>query len=420
MVNIVKKIVPESRYYLKCPYEMTPTRIVVHNTANDAPARNEISYMTNNDYETSFHYAVDDKEIVQGLPENRNGWHASDGNGKGNREGIAIEICYSLSGGDRFIKAEQNAVDLIVDILNRYNWDIDKVTKHQDYTNKYCPHRTLDMGWDRFLNMINEKLSETRARPFIVGTKIYNTEDIYLTETAGYGGGQMLLTKNTESIVKKYHYNKGLYMALGTENTYYDAAWTNNYSKFTTTKPPVEEQKEDNIIEKDDIKSKKNIFSYFLLSLFFIFVTMFVACIFFINNFSSGKNINSNLSANTIKSVKLDKKIEYNEINGKDIFKKDDKTYYVLFYKKDGNKNKYYNYINEYNKRNIKFYFVNMNNKDNEFLYSDNDLNFIISKDRLLKVNDGEYEYYIDGKNNILNEMKKEIDTFIKQENQKK
>ena len=33
MVNIVKKIVPESRYYLKCPYEMTPTRIVVHNTA---------------------------------------------------------------------------------------------------------------------------------------------------------------------------------------------------------------------------------------------------------------------------------------------------------------------------------------------------------------------------------------------------
>ena len=147
---------------------------------------------------------------------------------------------------------------------------------------------------------------------------------------------------------------------------------------------------------------------------------MFLSCIFFINYFSSNKNINKNSSANTIKSVKLDKKIEYNEINGKDIFKKDDKTYYVLFYKKDGNKNKYYNYINEYNKRNIKFYFVNMNNKDNEFLYSDNDLNFIISKDRLLKVNDGEYEYYIDGKNNILNEMKKEIDTFIKQENQKK
>ena len=160
MVPIVKMIVPSSRYYLKCPYEMTPTRIVVHNTANDASARNEITYMTNNDYETSFHYAVDDKEIVQGIEENRNGWHASDGNGKGNREGIAIEICYSLSGGERFIKAEKNAVDLIVDILNRYNWNIDKVTKHQDYTNKYCPHRTLDMGWNRFINMIKAKIED--------------------------------------------------------------------------------------------------------------------------------------------------------------------------------------------------------------------------------------------------------------------
>ena len=159
-MEIIKKLVPESKWGIKCPYEMTPTRIVVHNTANDATARNEIAYMTNNDYETSFHYAVDDKEIVQGIEENRNGWHASDGNGKGNREGIAIEICYSKSGGDRFIKAEQNAVDLIVYLLKKYNWGIDRVTKHQDYTNKYCPHRTLDMGWDRFLNMIKAKLED--------------------------------------------------------------------------------------------------------------------------------------------------------------------------------------------------------------------------------------------------------------------
>ena len=164
MMPIVKQLVPESKWGIKCPYEMTPTRIVVHNTANDATARNEIAYMTNNDYETSFHYAVDDKEIVQGIEENRNGWHASDGNGKGNREGIAIEICYSKSGGERFIKAEQNAVDLIVDILKRYGWGIDRVTKHQDYGNhKYCPHRTLDMGWDRFLNMIKAKLEDNPA-----------------------------------------------------------------------------------------------------------------------------------------------------------------------------------------------------------------------------------------------------------------
>ena len=165
-MKIVKQIVPSSKYGIKCPYTMKPTRIVVHNTANDATARNEIAYMTRNDYETSFHYAVDDKEVVQGIEENRNAWHSSDGgNGKGNREGIAIEICYSKSGGDRFIKAEKLAVELIVDILKRYNWGVDKVTKHQDYCKKYCPHRTLDMGWNRFIKMIEDKLNPVAPEP---------------------------------------------------------------------------------------------------------------------------------------------------------------------------------------------------------------------------------------------------------------
>lgn len=157
-MKIVKMLCPKEKHSIKCPYSMTPTRIVVHNTANDASARNEISYMINNNNQVSFHYAVDDKEIVQGIEENRNTWNAGDGNGKGNREGISIEICYSKSGGDKFLKAEQNAVKLIVDILKRYNWGIDRVTKHQDYNGKYCPHRTLDMGWNRFIDMIKKEL----------------------------------------------------------------------------------------------------------------------------------------------------------------------------------------------------------------------------------------------------------------------
>lgn len=182
MVNIRKNLMPQSLYSWKSPYTMKPSRIVVHNTANDASADNEIRYMNKTKaqggVQVSYHYAVDDKEIVQGLPENRNGWHAGDGgNGKGNREGIAIEICYSKSGGSRFTKAEQNAVDLIVDILKRYNWGIDKVTKHQDYANKYCPHRTLDMGWDRFIKMIETKLNgasnEVKMSTNFLGTKGY-------------------------------------------------------------------------------------------------------------------------------------------------------------------------------------------------------------------------------------------------------
>ncbi len=159
-MTIVKNLVDPSKYSIKCPYEMKPTRIVVHNTANDASAKNEVAYMIRNNNQVSFHYAVDDKQVVQGITENRNAWHSGDGgNGKGNREGIAIEICYSKSGGAKFNKAEENAVELIVDILKRYGWGVDKVTKHQDYNGKYCPHRTLDMGWDRFIDMIEDKLN---------------------------------------------------------------------------------------------------------------------------------------------------------------------------------------------------------------------------------------------------------------------
>ena len=166
MINIVKQIVPQSKYSIKCPYSMTPVGITVHNTANDASARNEIANMTNNNSEISFHFAVDDKEAVQGIELNRNAWHASDGRfGTGNRKTIAIEICYSKSGGNRFIKAEQNAVELIVYLMKQYGWGIERVKRHYDYApnKKYCPHRTMNMGWDRFLNMIKAKLSNSSS-----------------------------------------------------------------------------------------------------------------------------------------------------------------------------------------------------------------------------------------------------------------
>ncbi len=160
MVKIRKQLCPAGRYYLKCPYPRTPSRIVVHNTANDAPAVNEITYMVNNDNEVSYHFAVDDREAVQGLPLDRNAWASGDGHGKGNMEGIHIEICYSLSGGERFAKAEENAAQLIARLLKQYGWGIDRVTKHQDYDGKYCPHRTLDMGWQRFLDMVKQEMEE--------------------------------------------------------------------------------------------------------------------------------------------------------------------------------------------------------------------------------------------------------------------
>lgn len=163
-MNITRVTCPASKVGIKCPYSMTPTRVVVHNTANDASAMAEISYMLGNPNECSFHYAVDDTRAVQGIEENRNTWNAGDGHGKGNMQGISVEICYSKSGGPRFTAAEQNGAKLIAYLLKKHGWGMAQVTKHQDYNGKYCPHRTLDLGWPRFLKMVQAELGQTPAQ----------------------------------------------------------------------------------------------------------------------------------------------------------------------------------------------------------------------------------------------------------------
>ena len=167
-LKIVQQLVPSSKYGIKCPYAMTPQGITIHNTANDASAQNEIAYMTNNDQEVSYHYAVDDVEAIQGLPLDRNGWHAGDGgNGKGNRTTIAIEICHSLTKGNpRYAKSEDNGAKLAAIILHQYGWGIDRIRKHQDWSGKYCPHRILDNGnWEGFKSKVQQYLNQLKGTP---------------------------------------------------------------------------------------------------------------------------------------------------------------------------------------------------------------------------------------------------------------
>ncbi|MCQ2968523.1 MAG: N-acetylmuramoyl-L-alanine amidase [Clostridium sp.] len=165
MINIVQQLCPEYKWNIKCPCKMTAEYITVHNTDNDAPAKNEITYMNNNNNKVSYHYAVDDIEARQGIPLDRNTWNAGDGLGDGNMKSIAIEICYSASGGDRFHKAEDNAAQLIAYLLIQRGWGIDRVRTHKSWSGKDCPHRTMQEGWQRFLDMIQYYLNGKQPEP---------------------------------------------------------------------------------------------------------------------------------------------------------------------------------------------------------------------------------------------------------------
>lgn len=161
-ITIVK--CPTSKYSIKCPYTMIPEGITVHNTYNDASAMSEVSYMLGRPEKVSFHVAVDDYRAVQGLPLDRSCFAAGDGaKGFGNRKTINIEICYSKSGGAKFTEAEKLAAQYIAYLLAQYGWGIEKVGTHRDRSGKYCPHRTLDMGWNRFINLIKSYMNNKPA-----------------------------------------------------------------------------------------------------------------------------------------------------------------------------------------------------------------------------------------------------------------
>ncbi len=136
---------------------MTPIGICMHNTANSAPATNEINYMNSNNYQVSYHLAVDENQAIQGLPFDRNGWHAGDGNGQGNRKHIGIEIARSTSNdANVFAKAERRAAAVVAKLCQTYGWSTSNVLAHRDFASKNCPHRT-NMG--AFRKLVNEALA---------------------------------------------------------------------------------------------------------------------------------------------------------------------------------------------------------------------------------------------------------------------
>ena len=146
--KFIKQMIPTSKYSIKATHPMKPRFLVIHNTSNSASARNEIAYMTRNNAYTSYHVAVDDKEVIQAIPYNRNAWHSGDGaNGKGNRYGVGIEICYSIHPNRKlYDEAEANAIEFSARLLIELGLGARDVYFHQDMNNKYCPHKILAEG----------------------------------------------------------------------------------------------------------------------------------------------------------------------------------------------------------------------------------------------------------------------------------
>ena len=165
--GIIVDLIDKSLYPYKCPYLIDLQAIVIHNAATPNGTAKALNNALHNSKEyKSWHFSVDDKDIIQSLPLNRNAFAAGDGAfGMGNRTGIHIEIAKDNDNDSKeeWLKARENGAKLASELLFKYGLSIDSLKKHQDYkmTNgsyKYCPHKILDEGWDDFKSLVESKL----------------------------------------------------------------------------------------------------------------------------------------------------------------------------------------------------------------------------------------------------------------------
>lgn len=119
--------------------------IVIHETGNKDKGANAKMHSTfiknNSDLYTSWHYTVDETEIYHHIPDNEIAYHAGDGKGEGNTNGIGIELCINKDGD--FNKTFNNAAKLVAYLLKEYKLNVNDIKLHKDFNNKDCPHNIL-------------------------------------------------------------------------------------------------------------------------------------------------------------------------------------------------------------------------------------------------------------------------------------
>jgi hypothetical protein len=146
---------------------MRPEWITVHDTGNPKSGANAEMHRRfvnggGGAANVSWHYTVDDREIIQHLPLNENGWHAGDGgNGTGNRKSVGIEMC--IHAGADWGKTMRNTAKLVAYLQDEIGCPDNRIVQHGHWSGKNCPGRMRGsggQGWRDFLTMIPAERGE--------------------------------------------------------------------------------------------------------------------------------------------------------------------------------------------------------------------------------------------------------------------
>ena len=170
-ILITKKIIPEENLN-RLKIKMNPKYITIHEVSTnltDEPKDHIISFYENQllhpekgREKISYHYIVDDKQIVNFVPDNEKCYHCGDGeNGPGNSTSIGIERCAYK--GINHIKAIDMQAKLTAYLMKKYNIPIENVVGHSNWRNTPCPARLnsgMFGGFNYFLSRVKYFLKQ--------------------------------------------------------------------------------------------------------------------------------------------------------------------------------------------------------------------------------------------------------------------
>ncbi len=179
---------PTSSFYRRT---RAPHYITIHNAWSFWDARALNNYMDSDAAAArpaSWHFSVDEKEAINGVPINEVAWHAGDGaSGTGNRKSIGIEVCdyailYRTSSGSlashgsghatyaKYLEAEENAARLCAHLIRTVGSLLpfpECVVQHTKWRPASgCPShiRRRKNGWQDFLNKVSRHLDADECK----------------------------------------------------------------------------------------------------------------------------------------------------------------------------------------------------------------------------------------------------------------
>ena len=132
--------------------------IVVHGSSVINQSRNAQStsdYFCSRNRQESYHYYIDDLNIIQTIEDKNTALHSSDAgvNDITNENSISIYIC-NTNGGIS-LKAEKKLIALLKYLLKKHNLSKNAVMRHFDVSGKLCPIGLSINNWERWKHIMS-------------------------------------------------------------------------------------------------------------------------------------------------------------------------------------------------------------------------------------------------------------------------